>query len=181
MTDAITTDAVWATGIAVEFATSVGGNYLSQKITSQDILDEMVIAIRAGKLPVFVRGGAGMVERPARDHEPSFPVGDYWLRTVTARNWIASHIDTQAAPAVAESASSGAAPPKQRAQENRILALLNAQGYNPLLLPSMVSGKSGIKAKIRRLALVERTLFTAKTFDTAWQRVRDDGRISDGR
>lgn len=68
--------------------------------------------------------------------------------------------------------------PKQRAQEDRILELLNAQGYSPLALEPRAAGKPGPKAEIRTLAMNERGLFTTKTFDTAWQRLRSDKRIS---
>lgn len=69
--------------------------------------------------------------------------------------------------------------PKQRAQESRVLELLKSQKYDPLKLPLREPGKSGAKAKVRKLALLEIKLFTAKSFDTAWQRLRDDCSIVD--
>ena len=71
------------------------------------------------------------------------------------------------------------AKPKQRVQELRILELLILKKYDPLKLPFRVPGKGGAKAEIRKLALSEPAIFTAKTFDTAWQRLRDDGSIGD--
>ena len=91
--------------------------------------------------------------------------------------------DTTSATAVLlapVSASGGVAAPKQRAQENRIVELLRKQGHDPLKLPSRMPGKPGHKAEIRMMALLEPALFTQKTFDTAWQRLRDAGDISDG-
>ena len=70
------------------------------------------------------------------------------------------------------------AVPKQRAQENRIIELLKAQGYEPLKLAQRAAGKPGPKAEIRTLALNEPKFFTQKTFNTAWQRLRDAGELA---
>ena len=67
---------------------------------------------------------------------------------------------------------------KQRAQEARIIELLKAQGYDPLELAQRAPGKPGPKAEIRTLALQEPALFTLKTFDTAWQRLRAQGELA---
>lgn len=91
--------------------------------------------------------------------------------------------DTTSATAVLlapVSASGGVVAPKQRAQENRIVELLREKGHDPLKLPSRIPGKPGHKAEIKMMALLEPALFTQKTFDTAWQRLRDAGDISDG-
>ena len=69
---------------------------------------------------------------------------------------------------------------KQPAQENRVLEMLKSSGYDPLNLPDRQPGKSGAKTVIKRLALLEPALFTAKTFTTAWERLRGDGRIAGG-
>lgn len=110
-------------------------------------------------------------------------VRDYihWLRAsdIVAAGFIFP-IQPLAVPVGNKSASGGVAPPKQRTQENRIVELLMAQGHDPLTLPSRVPGKPGLKAEIKKLALLEPALFTAKTFDTAWQRARDVGRVSGG-
>lgn len=73
-----------------------------------------------------------------------------------------------------------AALPKQRAQERRILELLASQGYNPLELPPRMPGKTGTKAKIKALALLDTALFSDKSFDTAWQRLRGQGDVMEG-
>lgn len=70
--------------------------------------------------------------------------------------------------------------PKQRAQERRILELLRSQGYDPLNLPPRIPGKTGPKSKIKELALRENAIFSVKTFDTAWQRLRDFGDVAEG-
>ena len=70
-----------------------------------------------------------------------------------------------------------AAIPKQRKQEKRIIELLKEQGYSPLSLEQRAAGKPGPKAEIRTLAMNEPALFTAKTFDTAWERLRGNGEI----
>ena len=69
--------------------------------------------------------------------------------------------------------------PKQRAQEFRILELLQSKGHDALKLPNWEPGKGGVKSSIRKLALLETALFTKKTFDSTWQRLRDDGRMAD--
>ena len=87
--------------------------------------------------------------------------------------------EPQAAP-VAKGTTTAAPMPKQRVQESRILELLTSKGHNPLALPSRTPGKRGAKSEIKKLALLEPALFTAKTFDTAWQRLREDGRVVGG-
>jgi hypothetical protein len=80
---------------------------------------------------------------------------------------------------IAAVAPTTAAPiQKQKAQENRIIELLHAQGYSPNSLTQRAPGKPGPKAEIRTLALSEPSMFTAKTFDTAWQRLRDAAEIA---
>ena len=68
--------------------------------------------------------------------------------------------------------------PKQRTQERRILELLTAQGYDPLKLSKRAAGKPGPKAEIRTLALSQPALFTASSFDKAWERLRNDGAVT---
>lgn len=68
---------------------------------------------------------------------------------------------------------------KQRVQELRILELLFEQGYEALRLPPRVQGKRGTKAAIKRLALSEPAVFTDKSFELAWQRLRDAGEIAE--
>lgn len=146
---------------------------------------EMLRAINDHALPVRDRSTGMEAKHDAWDALKLVTVDDVneWLeRKRVPYRWKLqrSVSQPQAALGVAERARGGVAPPKQRTQENRIVELLTAQGYNPLTLPSRVPGKPGPKAEIKKLALLEPALFTAKTFDTAWQRARDDGRISGG-
>lgn len=73
-----------------------------------------------------------------------------------------------------------AAPPKQRAQENRIVELLVAQHYDPLALPARPTGGSGAKAEIKKLALLEPALFSESSYEKAWSRLRGDSRVIGG-
>lgn len=68
---------------------------------------------------------------------------------------------------------------RQRVQERRILELLSGQGYEASRLPPRVQGKRGTKAAIKRLALTEPAVFTDKSFELAWQRLRDAGEIAE--
>lgn len=69
---------------------------------------------------------------------------------------------------------------KQRVQENRIVELLVAQGHDPLALPARQPGKSGAKAEIKKLALLEPALFSKSSFVKAWDRLRGGGLVIDG-
>ncbi len=85
-----------------------------------------------------------------------------------------------ATPVASEIKTTTAPVPKQRAQENRILELLASKGHDPMKLPDREPGRPGVKSEIRALALVDRGLYTAGTFDDAWQRLRDDDRVAGG-
>lgn len=107
------------------------------------------------------------------------------VRFAIAQDWeippkLAQLVQVEPQPTPEAIAATGAALPKQRAQEFRILELLREKGYDPLNLPSRILGLSGPKAEIKPLALLETRLFSTKTFDTAWQRLRDDDRIRGG-
>lgn len=78
-----------------------------------------------------------------------------------------------------DAAGASVALPKQRRQEQRILELLKAQGYAPLSLPKKEAGTRGAKAEIKKLALPEVSLFSDKSFDKAWERLRGYGDVAD--
>lgn len=67
---------------------------------------------------------------------------------------------------------------KQSAQEQRILELIEGASHDALKLPISEPGKKGIKSNIKAKALALPSLFTANSFDKAWQRLRDDGRLA---
>ncbi|MES2977911.1 MAG: hypothetical protein V4731_05760 [Pseudomonadota bacterium] len=67
---------------------------------------------------------------------------------------------------------------KQRLQEEQILQLLSTQGYEAKKLAMRTPGKPGPKAEIRTLALNDATLFTASSFEKAWERLRSEGAIA---
>jgi hypothetical protein len=79
---------------------------------------------------------------------------------------------------VSSDASGDVAPLKQRNQERRILGLLKQMKFDTLNLPPRDKGKSGLKRKILEEALKEPKLFSKKSFDHAWQRLRNDGSIA---
>jgi hypothetical protein len=71
--------------------------------------------------------------------------------------------------------------PLQRsaAQDAAILAAIREAGCDPLALPVNETGKSGVKAKVRR-AIANNTMFVGTTvFDKAWERLRRQGDIAD--
>lgn len=87
--------------------------------------------------------------------------------------------DTQPQAAPVEAVGASVAPSKQRRQEQRILELLKAHGYAPLALPKKEAGTRGAKAGIKKLALLEVSLFSDKSFDKAWERLRGYGDVAD--
>lgn len=68
---------------------------------------------------------------------------------------------------------------KQRAQEQRIRELISEAGHCADNLPARTKGVTGVKAKIKELALRNRALFTDRSFDKAWQRLRDLGELKE--
>lgn len=70
--------------------------------------------------------------------------------------------------------------PKMQRQETRIIELLQANGFDPLELPTRKGRGDGAKSIVKDLAIQERGLFTSSTFDAAWDRLRKDGRLAGG-
>lgn len=68
-------------------------------------------------------------------------------------------------------------PSRQRTQELRIHELLSTAGYSAASLPVRKKGMSGVKAEMRKLALLDRSIFSASSFDKAWQRLRENDEI----
>lgn len=67
---------------------------------------------------------------------------------------------------------------KSKRQGNAILATLREMGYEPTGYPKQKDGHSGVKADVRgKLLTSRRDLFTEKSFDNAWQRLRNEGHI----
>lgn len=64
-------------------------------------------------------------------------------------------------------------------QEAAILDELKRLGHDPLKLPMWCSNKKGVKAEVRAILPKRRDLFTTKTFDTTWQRLRDEKKIKE--
>lgn len=69
---------------------------------------------------------------------------------------------------------------KQIAQRNRILQLIKEQGFDPLNLPERPKGGAGAKAAVKKIALTETTLFSASSFEKAWESLRGAGEVAGG-
>jgi hypothetical protein len=90
-------------------------------------------------------------------------------------------IPADALASVEQAATDGERIPVAKQQDRVILEWLTSNRHDPLNLPIPPEGKSGVK-KVCRDALTEKNkhLFSSKKiFDTAWQRLRDDGNIRD--
>lgn len=61
-------------------------------------------------------------------------------------------------------------------QEGEILRVISELKYDAKALPKPTPGKSEPKAEVRKLLNL-----TTKTFDLAWERLRTEGRIADGK
>lgn len=69
---------------------------------------------------------------------------------------------------------------KQRRQERRILELLIGQGFIPKSLPIRSPGSDGVKVEIKQVALLEKSLFSKRSFEHAWDRLRSFGDVAGG-
>lgn len=69
---------------------------------------------------------------------------------------------------------------KQRRQEQAILNFLTSNGHDPKKLPKRPPGISGPKAKVKKAMLANKTLFTDKSFELAWERLRSAAEIMGG-
>lgn len=68
--------------------------------------------------------------------------------------------------------------PKATLQENEILRLLQDSGFDPLNLPKRKAGAPGAKSAVKAKALKNGAMFTDKSFDKAWERLRKVGQIA---
>jgi len=101
-----TADVVFVKAFSIEVAARGGGDYLAQITNARTIFDEFEIVIKEGKLLVYAVGLSGMVERPYRSGENTFPVGDYRVKRATVEAWLSR---AQQA-AIGEQASATATP-----------------------------------------------------------------------
>ena len=67
--------------------------------------------------------------------------------------------------------------PRQQYQESEILRVISELGHEAQAIPKWKPGKPGVKAEIRAIL----TNFSDKVFTLAWERLRKDGRIQDGK
>lgn len=82
-------------------------------------------------------------------------------------------------PANLKNANKLKARSRLREQEEAILAEIRKQNIDPKLLPKQPSGMPGVKAAVRN-ALRKSSLFKGpKTFEKAWERLRNDRSIVD--
>lgn len=83
---------------------------------------------------------------------------------------------------VAEDAEPSAPLSRASSQRDAILAGLCSLGHDPLRYPKAEAGKAGVKAELRRRLTKDRKdiFVSARVFDDAWQRLRDDEDIFEG-
>lgn len=82
------TKTVFLTAFSTGVAQRMGGDYLDQ-ISNEDIIFNAIeISIQSGDLFVCSMGIGGMVERPYRKGERTFPVGDYRVKLATVEDWL---------------------------------------------------------------------------------------------
>lgn len=68
---------------------------------------------------------------------------------------------------------------KSQLQEQAMLDALRKLGYTPGALPPQTPGSSWVKAQARRGLSSRKDLFTTKTFDSTWERLRKSGEIAE--
>ena len=102
-----------------------------------------------------------------------------WLKA-TGRKTL-YQFDTALPPVKPEEVNKTPVPPKMQRQEDRIIELLQTNGFDPLNLPTRNGRGDGAKSIVRKLAEQESDLrFTTSTFDAAWDRLRKEGRLAGG-
>jgi hypothetical protein len=69
---------------------------------------------------------------------------------------------------------------KASLQDRAILDWLNKNKFEPTCLPSRAPGKAGAKAECRAQMTKAAALFSAKSFEIAWERLRRSGEIAGG-
>lgn len=97
----------------------------------------------------------------------------------TASSHDDTHEETQAGSCEADVVDAGPteAVPRQAAQENQILLLIQQMGHKPTALPANQGYKAGVKSEVKQRLKGHRLFVSAKVFDKAWERLSKDGRI----
>lgn len=143
------------------------------------LLDKMVRATKAGKLVAWDPLSYLIEDDLGRINAKVLVTGDdinRWLASVRA-NYSFSEPENLNIPEPIKAGS--IYPPRLRHQEDEILAWLKSNQFDPKHLPERPAGKSGPK-KLARAALLKthKRLFSYKSFDKAWQRLRDAKEIA---
>ncbi|MBR2514432.1 MAG: hypothetical protein IKE45_10515 [Halomonas sp.] len=108
-----------------------------------------------------------------------------WLLTRVSRSKIPEALHIQPIPveseslAKAEEVSDQKGLLKRTRQGNAILATLCEMGVEPTQLPYREPGKDGFRADVKKQLLSRKDLFTKKSFENIWQKLRDEGLIQE--
>jgi hypothetical protein len=100
------------------------------------------------------------------------------LSNELAKAWLAD--DDCTATAARASSITEKHQPKASLQDRAILDWLIENNLEPSRLPLRATGKSGPKAECRAQMVKAAALFSAKSFDIAWERLRKSGEIAGG-
>lgn len=68
---------------------------------------------------------------------------------------------------------------RQQVQEQLIIDELQRMGYKPCAIPKYRPGHKGIKAAVKKVLVSHREFHGTTTFDKAWDRLRNTGKIAD--
>jgi len=144
--------------------------YIDKVNRTRVILNLIEVAVKARKLKIVAPGKHGPVERLIQESELGFHARDLKLKRSTAKAWFASEDDGGITTTPLQ---------KQNAQEHRILEIIRDEGFIPNALPINAAGLPGVKAEVCKKALKEPALFSKRSFDKAWERLRCSGQLDE--
>jgi hypothetical protein len=103
--------------------------------------------------------------------KPRLCINDLLVPMQAIREWEAANNDALE--------SQAKHTPKWQLQDRAMLDTLRKLGYTPEALPPKTPGSDWVKAQARRELALRKDLFTTKTFDSTWERLRKSGDIAE--
>lgn len=128
-----------------------------------------------------------ILEFPSPIHESNLPTDFWYFDTIACIHWAVNNIKKYPKfPFILEDLisrgqllqqdllinKSGSIKPKAAQQKELIIKIIKSMNFDPDHLPEEKRGKSGVRSRVKKIALQNKSMFSESSFDHAWKSFR---------